>query len=255
MLKQLFKKSLQFVLGKESGLYLRLYHLYKPSRFPSLNHLIDTYAKQKEEIVFVQIGANEGQVEDPIYYHIRMSNWRGILVEPQQAEFELLKKNYRHSAHLHFEQLAISDRVGERKFYYIEKDKGNVPHWVSKLSSFDESIPRQVLERYPQAQISHTMVQCTTLMELLAKHQIEKLDFLMIDTEGHDYEILKTLDLDRYRPEVIIFENNHLSKSDYQAALDQLSAKGYLHYQFDYNTASFTHTELVQSYRTQLLVH
>ena len=92
-------------------------------------------------------------------------------------------------------------------------------------------------------------------MELLAKYKIEKLDFLMIDTEGHDYEILKTLDLDHYRPEVIIFENNHLSKSDYQAALDQLTTKGYSHCQFDFNTASFTHPKLVQSYRTQLLVH
>jgi hypothetical protein len=50
-----------------------------------------------------------------------------------------------------------------------------------------------------------------SLATLLHRHQIDRLDLLVIDTEGWDWRILRQFDLARLRPKLILFEHQHLS--------------------------------------------
>ena len=73
-------------------------------------------------------------------------------------------------------------------------------------------------------------VSCRTVNSILEQHGIEKIDFLSIDLEGHEYEALLSLDLNKYRPSVVISEYNtmglpmdfrvrlHLLKNGYNLA-------------------------------------
>src|SRR5262249_18075468 len=49
----------------------------------------------------------------------------------------------------------------------------------------------------------------------------------VIDTEGYDLEILRQLDLIRFRPDLIVYEHKHLNELERTIAADLLIANGY----------------------------
>ena len=57
----------------------------------------------------------------------------------------------------------------------------------------------------------------------------QQIDVLTVDAEGHDYEVLSSLDYDRYRPRIILAENHEreLSKIIETKIHKLLDAKGY----------------------------
>ena len=59
-----------------------------------------------------------------------------------------------------------------------------------------------------------------------------KITILQIDTEGYDYEILKTVPFEHMQPAVVYFEHLHLSKEDNQEAVRLLKIHGYHVFQF-----------------------
>lgn len=56
---------------------------------------------------------------------------------------------------------------------------------------------------------------------------MQRIDLLHIDTEGYDFEILKTIDFSVIQPAVILYETKHLSPCDQQASVELLSRYGY----------------------------
>ena len=45
----------------------------------------------------------------------------------------------------------------------------------------------------------------------MKKHNVNDISFILIDTEGYDYEIIKLIDFEKYKPSILIFEHKHLS--------------------------------------------
>ena len=66
-----------------------------------------------------------------------------------------------------------------------------------------------------------------TLRYLLEKHRIERVDLLQIDTEGYDFEILKSVDFSMIQPSIIHFENNFLHSRQRDECARLLGAHGY----------------------------
>ena len=62
------------------------------------------------------------------------------------------------------------------------------------------------------------------------------MNILQIDTEGFDYEIIKSIAFDRYKPDIIIYEYLHLTLYQNFACIEFLQDKGYLLWK---NTDSF----------------
>mmetsp|Transcript_79962 Transcript_79962/g.213973 ORF Transcript_79962/g.213973 Transcript_79962/m.213973 type:complete len:161 (-) Transcript_79962:841-1323(-) len=60
---------------------------------------------------FVEIGANDGKFADPLFEKVNAWKWRGLLVEPLEDVFRLLKQNYAHLPGLSFENSAIAEVV------------------------------------------------------------------------------------------------------------------------------------------------
>lgn len=253
-MKNLLKKTIKGVLGEKSKPYVYLYYkFYHKTSFPSMDHFVNEYSKVNPNTFFVQVGANEGSTEDPLYRQIRLKNWRGILIEPLKNEFEVLKNNYKDCNDLIFENVAISQKEELKPFYYVDNTQEGVPFWVTKLSSFDRSIPEQVLETVPEAKIKSFDVRCTTLEHLLEKNNVSKVDLLFIDTEGFDYEILKTVNFDKVVPSVVIYESRHLSDEDHASSIAMLKKLGYDIYRAEHDTVAFRDTpKMKELYRDHL---
>jgi hypothetical protein len=86
----------------------------------------------------------------------------------------------------------------------------DLPAWHDQLGNFSmEFIVRHLGERI-RPFIQSERIEAMTLGDLFAKHAIDAIDFLHIDTEGHDYEIIKQLQLRRIKPQIMIVEFKHL---------------------------------------------
>jgi hypothetical protein len=79
-------------------------------------------------------------------------------------------------------------------------------------------------------QLSQIKVPCMTLNQLIEKHSFYEPDVLQIDVEGHDLQVLKTIDLSKYRPKIIQFEHGHLLRREIVEAADFLTTNNYLLY-------------------------
>jgi FkbM family methyltransferase len=184
-----------------------------------LSLVVAAYGRPPTEFFFVQIGAFDGRVGDPLYRLVVRNRWRGILVEPQTGAFEQLKKNYAGQPQLQFFDVVIGPFDGEVDFY--TRKSGSVQH---------ASVTRHLLitPRHGVGEILERKVPCWTLATLLARANApETIDLLQIDTEGHDYEIIRAIDFGRIKPGIIRFEHQLLSRRDFDAALTLLASNGY----------------------------
>ena len=104
------------------------------------------------------------------------------------------------------------------------------PEWADQLGSFDRDVVMKHAIRIPDlaARIEEMSVPCAPFGQLLSDHGITRLDLLHIDTEGYDFEILKTVDFaGPTAPGAVLYEHAHLSPGDVAAAELLLRAAGY----------------------------
>lgn len=194
----------------------------------------------KDSAFFVQVGSNDGVHGDPIHDLI-MENpgWKGIFIEPVPAIFERLKANYENSPRFVYENVLVGPSGQVKTFYYVSEqariDRGHeLPGWFDQLGSFNrDHITKHVdgLEPY----IIEARLKCLTLDEILQQNQVKKLDLVHIDVEGYDYEVLKQLNLKRYAPSAILYENKHLGSHKPEAEA-YLTAAGYDLFDYDSDT-------------------
>ena len=177
------------------------------------------YGRADENFFFVQIGAFDGQVNDPLYELVRGHRWRGVLVEPQPGAFERLKRNYHGQVGLQFFNVAIGAQDGEITLY--TRAGGDVEV---------ASTQRQLLVKpgHRRGSVVSRRVPCWTVGTLLERAGGRTdVDLLQIDAEGCDYQIIRALDFAKVKPTVIRFEHAILSSRDRNACLALLAEQGY----------------------------
>src|SRR5262249_10318349 len=84
--------------------------------------------------------------------------------------------------------------------------------------------------------IEPVQVPAMTLQTLLRKPDGPRLDWLQLDTEGFDFEILKMLFETSFRPSVISFESSHLCRDDKLTCAAALRRQGYRYVTLDRDT-------------------
>ena len=177
---------------------------------------------QKGKMYFVQIGANDGITRDPLRDIIIRFGLSGVPVEPVPLAFERLKKNYEGVAGLKFENAAIAGEDGERILYEPVDGTADLG---SRISTFDKG--HLFRHGIKEEQIKPTPVKTLALTTLLDKYHIKDLNLLQIDAEGYDFEIVQMAFKAGVRPDIIHFENCHLSPADKLRARECLSTEGY----------------------------
>jgi FkbM family methyltransferase len=182
--------------------------------------------------VLVKIGAHDGVQNDPLRKLIVANpQWTVLFIEPVKAIYDRLLQNYPSGRSYRFENIAIADQPGTRPFYYVSDEIttaiANVPWWYDELGSFDRN---HIIKHDPifEPFIVAENIRCDTLAAVLARQGLTAgVDFIHIDTEGYDYQILKQIDFSPHRLRAILYENKHLTNSDTAAAEALLEAAGY----------------------------
>lgn len=209
----ILKKALKFILKQKSR------------DVNSVQYWLNKYFKNTNSFI-VQIGSNDGVTGDPIYY-LALSKSRSnvLLVEPVPYLFEKLKQNYPDKRRFIFENVAINDG-SKQKFYYVKKEAVNelehLPVWYDQLGSFYKENIIKHLDGVLTPHIEELTIEGLTLKELFKRNNVNDLDLLHIDTEGYDWKILSQLDLNKYKPTIILFEHKHLLEKERKRAVSFL---------------------------------
>ena len=191
---------------------------------------LEDLARVNKDVFFIQIGAHDGVTSDFLHDTIVNRKWKGILIEPVREIFETLVENKKGVPNLIFENIAIADCDGERTFYALKPEiRKKYPFWSDMLGSFDRTVILKSKTDIPDIEdyIVAQTVTCLSFSSLLNKHNINAFDVLLIDVEGYDFEVLKQVDLPRYKPKIIILEHVHLSKQDKINAKHYVKNAGY----------------------------
>jgi len=196
-----------------------------------------TFRGLGKDIFFVQVGAMDGITHDPIHKFVINLEWRGILVEPIPYLNKKLQENYGNRDGLIFAETAIADFEGTIEMAYI--DSAKVPSGVFAPGGFGTStlmrdrgilggknIPAYAAEIFRQ-NTTVVEVPCCRLSKLFDKHQISKVDLLVIDVEGADWMVARQLSLEQYHPRIVYLEYNHLSEYEKIACATHFRNYGY----------------------------
>lgn len=209
----------------------QLFHRLTPWRpYGRSSDMLDALAASQVDVRFVQVGSNDAGYGDPLSFHTLHHGWRGLMIEPLPHIFERLCKRYANVPGLQFANVAIDREPGERPFYHLRRsDEPGLPPWYDMLGSFkrDNVLKHAAYLADIPERIVETNVRCQTFAGLCAEHNIERFDVLHIDAEGYDYEVLRTVELRRYAPALVLYERMHLSPQDQTAGLKQLHDAGY----------------------------
>ena len=183
-----------------------------------------------QDFFFIQVGSNDGISGDPLHEFIVRYRWKGILVEPVPYLYEKLLATYRDQHGLIFENVAIDNAAGEKRFYYLRRARG-AGHavWYERIGSFHKEHLLKHRGKIPDFDrlLVEENVKCATLKALLQKYAVTNINLLHVDAEGYDYEIIKTVPFDEIKPRMILYENKHLSATDKAACKQLLKSHGY----------------------------
>ena len=140
--------------------------------------------------------------------------WNGVLAEPAQMWHRELRQNRSVS----IETKCVWKESGQT-VKFNETEIGD----LSTIDSFSEK------DLHSEARKSGTRydVETISLIDLLETHNAPKvIDYLSIDTEGSEYEILRNFDFDRYQFKVITCEHNNTPQRE--KIYDLLTRNGYM---------------------------
>ena len=141
--------------------------------------------------IFVEVGAND-PVNSSQTWLLEQNGWRGVLVEPLSALCEKLRAQRKNSQVF---QVACSspDLEGEAEMH-VGTDTGHSTLEMVKASAGTSFAGTE-------------RVKITTLDKVLQAAGIAQIDFLSIDVEGHEIEVMRGLDFSKYRPALILIED------------------------------------------------
>lgn len=156
--------------------------------------------------VFVDIGANDGVTISNTCFLEKELGWSGIAIEPIPSVFEKLKS----ARNCTLVNGCVTTEPGTGKFFEVVGG----PNMLSTLAIHNIGLTARRLRKNAvrhNAEIREIEVPCFTFAQLAEKHGVHEIDFLSVDTEGGELEILKSIDFSRFPTKIISVENNYYS--------------------------------------------
>jgi len=190
-----------------------------------------SYAQNREDIIlsgffegiekgfYVDVGANHPDKLSltRIFYD---QGWRGINIEPNKQLYNLIEKSRPKDTNLN---IGAADESGELTLREYPDGDGLSTFSKDAQQEYakDSSAYRDYTRRYKDY-----VVKVQPLAEIFKEHDVKNINFMNIDVEGFEYEVINGNNWEKYRPQVLCIEANHivndwrplLKKANYELA-------------------------------------
>jgi FkbM family methyltransferase len=149
---------------------------------------------QGEVGTFMDIGACHPILDSNTWFFYERG-WRGVNLEPSSSSFGLFLDQRPEDLNLN---LAASDFDGELTLYEVDD------HVINGTSTLAAEVAQDYLRR--GLQVVEKKVPVRTVRGLVREHDIAPPDFLSIDVESHESQVIRSIDLEHWRPKLIVME-------------------------------------------------
>lgn len=185
---------------------------------------------------FVEIGANDGITFSNTYLLEKEYHWRGICIEPIPSAFESLQRARPNS-------ICINKAVFHTSGEILPFD---IAHNFDLLSGLSNHIGEKHRSRVDAHKTTISVETITLNDALKAANAPTHIDYLSLDTEGTEFEILQSVDLSVYTFGLIDVEHNYIEpvRTDIRK---YLCARGYSYKGENKWDDCYIHNSLVDS--------
>jgi hypothetical protein len=175
-----------------------------------------SYSQDGEDVVLASFFDNQPgyigfYVDVGALHPLRFSNtqlfyergWRGINIDATPGSMEEFRIYRPEDINL---EIGVSTDGGDLTFYIFEEPA---------MNSFDKNLSENRINEGWKL-LAQKKVKTISLNVILAENLSidRKIDFMNIDIEGLDFEVIKSLDLNKFKPEFILLENLDLKYKD-----------------------------------------
>lgn len=156
----------------------------------------------KTDGFYVDVGAHDPD-ELSVTKYFYLNGWSGINIEPLPEKHKLFEAARERDINLN---LAIATETGFLPLYTME---GKLPSGLDAgaLASFVKEEVMPVSEKHDMP-IVEIEVKTDSLKNVLERHlpEDQHIDFLKVDVEGFELQVVKSADFSRFRPTVLVLE-------------------------------------------------
>jgi len=154
----------------------------------------------KSEGLYVDVGAHHPQRFSNTYFFY-LKGWSGINIDAMPGSMKIFDALRPRDINL---EIPISDKSEILTYYEFDEPV---------LNSFNAPLSQERVATTNYKIIAETQLKTQTLAEVLDKHlpPEKTIDFLSIDVEGLDYQVMSSNNWDRYKPKVVLVEDLELS--------------------------------------------
>lgn len=158
--------------------------------------ILDNIFERKINGFYIDVGAHHPQRLSNTYYFY-LKGWKGINIDAMP--YSMRKFNELRPNDINLE-IPISKLSSSLTYYKFDE---------SALNSFSCDLSKQRHLQTTYKIIEEIQLKTKTLAEVLDEHlpKDQKIDFLSVDVEGLDYEVLQSNNWDKYKPQVILVED------------------------------------------------
>jgi FkbM family methyltransferase len=165
-----------------------------------------SYAQDAEDVLLQRVFPRDYRgfyidagASDPVQFsvtkHLYDHGWRGVNIEPVPSVWGRLRDQRHRDVNLN---AGLSDRVGRLTFYEVPSETT----WSTFSAVVAEGLVGRGLDVRPRE------IPVTTLARVCDEHADAPIDVLKIDVEGLELEVITGGDWVRWRPRVVLVENN-----------------------------------------------
>ena len=171
---------------------------------PKEDFILYNLFKDKKIGFYIDIGAYDG-IDISNTFIFDQLGWKGLCFEPHPRHFiDLIKNRSKNSICC---DIALSDKISDGEKFWLKP----------RVSTLNPKVKK--------SDWNFIYVKTTTLNEILKSYE-EKIDFITIDVEGHEQEVLNGFNIKKYLPDIVLIEtkakgisfnyDDYFMKNDYK---------------------------------------
>lgn len=186
---------------------------------------------------FVHFGAGAGDLDQRNNFKCGFTEFikkncsskdKAYVVEVNPKNIDKLTSCYQNYENVDIVNIGIThENSGECDFFFTEDD---APHYQVCSMNINH-----VKKHYPNSTIDRFKVKVLNVNEFINKYVGNKIEYLSIDLEGIDYDILMEINLSKISIENISIEYIHLNRDQKKSMIKYLNSHGYSYFGCGYD--------------------
>ena len=187
--------------------YLSIYMFY--SQCKQDKFLEENVFKGYKNGIFFDVGAHDGITINNTLYFEKYNNWSGINIEPIEDVYNKLIINRPKCKNINS---AVSNNDGEAEFFLVNGYSEMISGLKNQYDNRHFNRLKNELQQYG-GNLQNIVVKTKRIETICDENNIKHINYLSIDVEGAEFEVIKSINFNKVFIDVIGFENNFYDTS------------------------------------------